>query len=189
MRVRCLNNEYSCLPDNITKNMSPSDFPIDIGCEYNVYAISEFYGFIWFCILDRNSDTSPMWYPSVFFEIIDSRLSRYWIFSFFENSLKKGKRPFFGFPEWAVNIEFYSDLVEGESEEIELFQRYRKAMDLEFPDKSVTVSAQIGDEKWLICPDCMDAWEYSDAKDALVICPICHQKFNNPRYMDGLPHL
>ena len=40
----------------------------------------------------------------------------------------------------------------------------------------------MGDDKWLICPDCIDAWESSSAIDPLVRCPKCLKVFNNPRF-------
>ena len=49
--------------------------------------------------------------------------------------------------------------------------------------------AQIGDDEWLICPTCLDAWQYNDDKDALVRCPKCLKVLNNPRYKNEYPHL
>jgi uncharacterized CHY-type Zn-finger protein len=58
-------------------------------------------------------------------------------------------------------------------------------MNLEFPDPSIVESAQIGDDEWLICPKCIDAWK-STTRDALVICPNCKKMFINPRYKNEL---
>jgi hypothetical protein len=52
---------------------------------------------------------------------------------------------------------------------------------LKIYNSSISRTAEIGDEKWLICPDCLDAWE-STSKDAMVICPFCNSLFHNPRY-------
>lgn len=79
--------------------------------------------------------------------------------------------------------------MDGEEKEEEIFKKYRAVMDLEFPNRSVTNKAQIGDDHWLICPVCIDAWEDIDAKQAMVICPKCHEIFQNPRYIDVLPSL
>lgn len=42
-------------------------------------------------------------------------------------------------------------------------------------------TAVILDQDWLMCPDCIDAWESSIQK-ATVICPKCSHSFHNPRY-------
>jgi hypothetical protein len=42
-------------------------------------------------------------------------------------------------------------------------------------------TAAICDEKWLMCPECMDAWE-SKSSERVVICPYCNKLFLNPRY-------
>ena len=49
------------------------------------------------------------------------------------------------------------------------------------PDPSISLSAIPLDDSWLMCPDCIDAWE-STTKDSMVDCPKCHKYFHNPRY-------
>jgi hypothetical protein len=112
-------------------------------------------------------------------------LSKYWIFSFQEDA-ENIKRPFLGFPEWANSNCFYTDLIEGEEEAWEIFLGYKKLMYVEFPDPAVVEKAQIGDEDWLICPLCIDAWK-SNTQDALVTRPKCKTVLNNPRYKNELP--
>jgi hypothetical protein len=46
---------------------------------------------------------------------------------------------------------------------------------------TVSGVAKIGDEKWLICPDCLDAWECI-SQDPMIICPYCDKMLHNPRY-------
>lgn len=53
--------------------------------------------------------------------------------------------------------------------------------ELKVPNSNVSISAIALDQKWLMCPDCIDAWE-SDSKDAMVICPKCKKIMHNPRY-------
>jgi hypothetical protein len=55
------------------------------------------------------------------------------------------------------------------------------------PNSEVKEIAQIGDEKWLMCLSCIDAWEDSDARNAMVICPNCKIVQHNPRYKNELP--
>ena len=63
-----------------------------------------------------------------------------------------------------------NDLIEGE---------------LNNPDPSINKSATILDETWLMCPNCIDAWECA-SKDAMVICPKCNQVLHNPRIQKGI---
>ncbi len=51
------------------------------------------------------------------------------------------------------------------------------------PDNTVDKTAQELEKGWLLCPDCIDAWE-SSSIDAMVICPKCNAALHNPRYKD-----
>ncbi|MGE0198246.1 MAG: colicin immunity domain-containing protein [Simkaniaceae bacterium] len=53
--------------------------------------------------------------------------------------------------------------------------------ELSIPDPFLEKSATILDDQWLMCPDCVDAWE-SNSKNAMVICPKCNQILHNPRW-------
>jgi hypothetical protein len=137
--------------------------------------------------MDEDCYSYPMWNPSTLFEISDPRLSRCWIVAFSED-LKNKTVPFFGFPEWVSDCYFYDSLYESEEKELDIFNKYRKLMDLEFPDYTVSEKAQIADDHWLMCPICIDAWENSDKANGMVICPKCNKMLHNPRYIDELPH-
>jgi len=189
MKIRCLTNSGKKIrPEILANYTSPnSPIPLVVGKEYIVYALSEYYESIWYCICDESYTYHPMWIPEHFFELSDNRLSHYWIFSFKED-LKKN-RFFFGFHEWANQLDFYDNLVDGEKREVQIFKTYKELMDLEFSDSSISEIAQIGDDEWLICPACLDAWQYKDDKDALVRCPKCLKVLNNPRYKNEYPHL
>lgn len=52
------------------------------------------------------------------------------------------------------------------------------------PDVSVVKSATTLGDKWLMCPDCSEAWE-SASKTAMVICPKCDISLHNPRYISA----
>lgn len=93
-----------------------------------------------------------------------------------------------GFPEWASENSFYDNLTNWEPREEDIFSAYKEIMDLEFPDRQILEKAMIGDEKWLICHLCMDAWEQSSCSDGMVRCPKCKNIMHNPRYKDELPH-
>lgn len=61
---------------------------------------------------------------------------------------------------------------------ISLLEEYLKVT-----DPNVLESAIEADSKWLICPNCKDAWE-SNSLNAMVVCPKCERAFQNPRIVD-----
>lgn len=52
---------------------------------------------------------------------------------------------------------------------------------LRISDPKIEESAIVVDSRWLICPNCNDAWE-SVSSDTMVECPKCDQVCHNPRY-------
>ncbi|MBU1628487.1 MAG: hypothetical protein KKH06_00145, partial [Gammaproteobacteria bacterium] len=63
--------------------------------------------------------------------------------------------------------------------EVEYFKKYKKLMDLEFPNSSVIKVASDLGKSWIMCPDCDEAWE-NKSSAALVECPKCKTLLNNP---------
>lgn len=174
MKVKCLSNKKT---SNYTQD-SEYEF-LDIGKEYTVYGMIIINCEVWYYICERKHNRFPLPRPSNLFEIIDNRLSRYWIYGIVEGFKKY---PVWMFPEWINETYFEDSLTDGEEREVAIFNFYKELMDLEFPDSSITETAQIGDNEWLICPTCIDAWQSSNTEDALVKCPKCQKIFNNPRY-------
>ncbi|EFB42473.1 hypothetical protein pah_c006o003 [Parachlamydia acanthamoebae str. Hall's coccus] len=138
-------------------------------------------GYIWYYICNRNNCEYPIWKPSSLFEVLDGRMSKCWVFS----CLKYNAEDYdtlWAYPEWVNDPYYYDQLTNGEEEYVKNFRKYKVLMDKEFPDPSVQQTAEIGDEKWLICPKCVDAWESSTIEDAMVTCPMCKTIYHNPRY-------
>ena len=190
MKVKCIANIKNAVPSDLLDNYSVGDFfSVEKEKEYIVYAVWVYLDYIWYCICNRTNAFYPFWIPSMLFEIIDHRLSRYWIFGIDEDNNKKV--PFLSFPEWVNDSNFYEDLVDGTSNDknASIFKKYKELMSLEFPDSSISETAQVGDDGWLICPQCIDAWQSEIKIDALVKCPKCETIFNNPRYNNEWPHL
>lgn len=52
------------------------------------------------------------------------------------------------------------------------------------PDASVVKSATTLDDKWVMCPDCSEAWKLA-SKTAMVICPKCDTFLHNPHYISA----
>lgn len=160
------------------------EYPLTQGKEYTVCAVGDNENIPWYCIYDDNTDYYPMWRPSFLFEVSDNRLSRYWVFSIEE--MEGNKKTLLSFPEWSNDHYYYGKLVEGESNDpiAHVFKNYRDLMELEFSDKNVKEIAKIGNESWLICPQCIDAWECMNFMDGMVKCPKCKKMMHNPRYVE-----
>lgn len=187
MKLKCIENKSDRIREVIGHEISQIEtYPLIIGKEYTVYAIEENKNQIWFCICDESYFLYPMWRPYPLFEIVDNKLSRYWIFAL-DSSTEKAT-PIISFPEWANDPYFYGELVEGGpiDPNAVCFKKYRELMDLEFSDAAVSEKAQIGDQDWLICPLCIDGWECANTRDAMVKCPKCRKVMHNPRYNDRL---
>jgi hypothetical protein len=194
MKIKCITNKVSAIPNEILKNyiIQTETFSVNPGKEYIVYAVRIYLGYIWYYICDEDETFYPIWNPGMLFEVTDSRLSRYWIFGLRQADQDENvkKVPFLSFPEWVNDVNFYSDLIDGYSDDPNaiIFRKYKEEMYLEYPDPSISAIAQIGDENWLICPQCIDAWQSNNNKDALVKCPKCHTVYNNPRYKNEQPN-
>ena len=190
MKIKCILNEMFPTLNN-TENFSNSNkiYLLKEGKEYTVYALSVFEGCTWYSICDEFYSFYPKWYSFEFFKVSDNRPSRFWLVGFNEENNKI--LPFLSFPEWANDLYFYYALIEGNSNDPQaiIFRKYKELMDLEFPDSSISDITQIGDEEWLICTQCIDAWQSSNSIDALVKCPKCKTIYNNPRYKNEWPHL
>lgn len=194
MRIKCgfdgANNSRGFLLNPGFIFNSSVDFFIELDAEYTVYGLTLREGYIWYYICDKHFTYFPRWKPSPFFDVIDSRLSRYWIYSLKKADNYPQAYPIITFPEWANNHpDFYDRLSDGEEQEVAIFRSYKEQMDLEFPNSSIVEIAQVGDADWLICPFCKDAWKNCSSLDALVCCPTCRKIMQNPRYKNEMPYL
>ena len=136
MKIKCISSKNSSCNEK---------FYIKEGKEYTTYALSVFDGTMWYCICDEVYNFYPKWYSSIFFKIIDNRLSRFWISGYREENNRI--LPFLSFPEWAKDPYFYGELIEDNSNDPNaiIFKKYKELMDLEFPDPSISEKAQVGD--------------------------------------------
>ncbi len=113
------------------------------------------------------------WYNSQYFDIIDSRVSRFWNF-YIGNWFCELWADI-----WVWDSEFQSQVMYNDDEKsIKLFQPYKTNLELEFPDHYLE-NAILVDGNWIQCPKCQNIWEnHSDLWQ--VICPNCENKMNNP---------
>jgi hypothetical protein len=127
-----------------------------------------------------------MWKPAPLFEVARGEISKFWIYNY--DPLNIPYETIWAFPEWAKNpYKYYDRLTDCEDVEVEIFKKYKTLMDLEFPNPSVNLTAEILDDTWLMCPNCIDAWE-STSQNGMVICPKCHNMMHNPRWTEPFEH-
>ena len=103
------------------------DIGIRIGSLYTVYAINlNFFmeGMPFYYICEDGVLDYPVPKAAVFFEIVDSKLSRHWRFVFNQNQ----QHGLF-LDEWVKGEGFYERLVEGNQKEEAIFLKYKKIID------------------------------------------------------------
>lgn len=183
MIVKCISNRGEDLPaeclDSNSGFSKTTTFNLEIGKHYLVYGVTLFLGYIWYFLEDEAFSYYPIWNPSPLFEIVDGRLSRYWICSF-KNTNNGNFRTIFAFKEWANSPTFYEKLVDGEKEAVHRFAFYKERMDSEFVFPSVSIWAENLDGNWVMCPNCQEAWE-GDSLDEMVKCSKCCSLLINPK--------
>ena len=185
MRVRCLSNKGSSLPktyyDEKSGYTSKTNFNLVINKEYTVYGITIFLGHIWYYLCDESYSYFPIWQPAALFDVVDNRISKYWMYSFTHKRFLSSEIIYFAFKEWIDDPYFYDNLSDGKEEYKSIFKKYKKLMDLEFPDDSIKELAVVLNKTYLMCPFCDESWE-NTTNDAMVECPKCSRKMNNPNY-------
>ncbi len=129
MRIRCIANTGASLPESYINPAQgykkETEFPLTIGKEYNVYALKEWQGSVWYYICDDNYMYYPMQNPAPLFEVVDSRVSKYWRFKLHPNGLLK-----IAFEQWLSDTYFYDKLTD-QKEEVLVFEKVKELMDAE----------------------------------------------------------
>lgn len=187
MRIKCVANKGADLPEEC---LDPSGgftrehkFALEIGKEYNVYAITLFRGYVWYYICDEDYSYYPVWNPSPLFEVVDGKLSKFWRFNFIkEHPHYIGSETIFAFEEWANDpYSYYDKLTDGDEAEVSIFKRYKNLMDVEFPVISNEKRAKDIGDNWVMCPDCDETWQAS-SENGMLWCPKCNAFLHNPYY-------
>jgi hypothetical protein len=137
MIVRCIRNKLADFEEGPLKDSlkevvhldESEDIGLKIGDLYTVYGVNLDFlveGMPFYYICESSDSSYPVPMSAAFFEIIDSRLSKHWIFSFDQNQT-------YGLfsPEWANNSGFYERLVDGNQNEEAIFSNYKKLMESE----------------------------------------------------------
>lgn len=195
MLIKCIANHGSKLapifyiPEE--RHNENTFYPLTINSYYIVYGMTLHGGYIWYYIQDDRNLNYPTMYPCGLFEVTNGQLSKCWIFSFY---YEKGTNPvkkqtIIAYPDWANHAEhYYNDLHSGDSLKIQLFQKYKAFMDLEFPHLGVKDKAIAIDNQRLFCSHCQNRWQ-TESKTGMVICPNCERFMHNPNYLNPLPKI
>jgi len=184
MKVSCLSNSGAELPECYVDPGSGFDrttiFPLELGKEYTVYAVTLRQGGVWYYLLDERGVDYPVWSPAPLFEVTDRRLSQYWLFGFHNAGIRPGDAVF-AFVEWSSDpLDYYDKLSDGDTEARLIFRKYRDLMELEFDTQADRPAAEDLGDGWMMCPQCREAWQTS-VNGALVKCPNCSTILRNPR--------
>lgn len=181
MKVRCLSNRGVSLPQGYADGVIGYDqdriFALKVGKDYVVYALIVHLGDLWYYVLDERGVRYPTWYPAPLFEIIDRRLSRFWVIG----TEARDTQPQYvvAFPDWAERpIAYYDELTDGDDDALRLFMEFKELLDVEF--ESPTDAAIEIDGEWLMCPLCHETWR-ATLSVATVKCPHCRSILQNPR--------
>jgi hypothetical protein len=135
MKIRCISDNISegNSPFSIIKWSNNSELEITIDKVYTVIGITKLYGIIFYYILSDETNDYPLAFPYYLFKIEENKVSKYW-----ETSLSIIEEPelikiengqVISFKEWTLKKDlFYENLLEGDQEEVRIFNIYRDKM-------------------------------------------------------------
>lgn len=131
MKVRVIGNSGEQLPlfilDSRWGLTRDSSFPLAIGKEYVVYAITAVKDAFWYYLFDERDLPYPVWYPSPLFQVSDGSMPAHWVVNYMPNSVSPDRTgtSLITFKEWANDPFFYESLVEGEAGAVAAFRNER----------------------------------------------------------------
>jgi hypothetical protein len=131
MKVRAIGDAGQHLPSHVLERgwglTKESSFPIRLGREYGVFAITAVKDIFWYYILDEHDLPYPVWYPSPLFEVVDGSIPAHWVVSYMPHRSSDDRvgTSLISFAEWATDPAFYERLVDGQADAVAIFQRER----------------------------------------------------------------
>jgi hypothetical protein len=132
-RINNLNNIANThVLERLKKYLSKPDgeIDLDIGREYKVYGVVFWDNCPWYYIFPEDYDEYPKPFSAEFFDMVDDKLSPHWKLSSFSQGEYESSTSLV-FDEWAKDPSFYESLIEGDSEAVYTFTRYRNMIDKE----------------------------------------------------------
>ena len=155
-------------------------FPLTFGKVYVVYSMyltDE--GIVKYLIISDGGRN--YWYPPELFDITDNRLPSCWQYAFWGDDERIPILAMWGYEEIVNRKDHYDDLIERKSSALSIFYARRREIELSHPSPEVTDKAEIIEGKWIMCPNCCDAWE-CELTWGMIDCPNCSAVLLNPRY-------
>lgn len=144
MKIKCISNERKWLKkvyeyderdtEIYYNGLGPDEdyiFPLSVGKEYMVYGMVINCGCVWYFIANEDFDFYPVFAPAPLFEVVDNRLSKYWVYSHQTGTHFIEPQTTWAFPEWAEDPDYYTKLIEGYEREKLLFNQYKSLLDNE----------------------------------------------------------
>lgn len=140
MKVKCLYNKIDPTLHNgkVAAWANNSELEITVGETYVVLAIakSDFWNGIIYFVLGDERNTFPLSFPAELFEIVDTKVSKYWNFplSHIESlaQIDVNADEIISFKEWSVEKgSFYERLLDDHPRELEIFMSYVEKMTAE----------------------------------------------------------
>lgn len=139
MKIRCQVNKLGDIKDEtllcyLRKHIHLDDdapLSLSVGRVYNVYGIVFWGGCPWYYICEDALDIYPKPKSADFFEVVDDRLSAWWIL-WHRRDREGNCHPSLVFREWATNEMFYERLIDEHPLEVQIFKKYRKLIDHEY---------------------------------------------------------
>jgi hypothetical protein len=120
--------------------------PLTVGREYTAYAIAFLGEQVWYFI--ENDDADVLRYPSrepaELFQVTEGSIPRCWRFAFTPGH--SDHQALMAFPEWTEDRFFYDRLTDGQVREVEIFERRRRAIDLELAGLQLVRNPEPGHE-------------------------------------------
>ncbi|GAB3910619.1 hypothetical protein GCM10027612_86820 [Microbispora bryophytorum subsp. camponoti] len=151
MKVRVASNNGGALPASMLDErwgLTPrARYPLTIGKEYVVYAISVAKDVFWYYVLDDDERPYPIWYPGPLFEISDDAIPSRWVIGYIpaRSGTSRVGTSLISFREWAGDPLFYERLMDGDPVAAAVFQRERMLIDAESSNSRITSDRQHGD--------------------------------------------
>lgn len=132
MIVRCIGNTGDLLPpasrDPSQGFTSYTEFPLTVGKQYAVQAITVLLGITWYYVMDDDGHDWPNHMPATLFDVADGSLPDSWEVGYHRFTLDN-QYPIVSFPAWAADHHFYERLVDDDPVAVETFARQRQEIE------------------------------------------------------------
>ena len=144
MTVRCISNTDVGLPASLEKYgyRGGRPLPLTVGKDYVVYGIGFLNSEIWYFI--ENDDAGSLRYPNrepaQLFTVLEGSIPRCWEFAYTPDH--GDHSALMTFSEWTTDRYFYDRLTDGQTREVEIFKRRKRAIDTESSGLSLVTDSE-----------------------------------------------